>query len=54
MKNSVNPATPSGSMVGVTLVSVVKLVWLVALNAVATVVLFFAIDYARLQLGWES
>jgi hypothetical protein len=41
-------------LVGVTVISVLKLIWLVALNAVATVVIFFALDYARLQLGWES
>jgi len=41
-------------VVGVTPVALVKLVWIAALNAALTVVVFFLVDLARLQLGMEA
>ncbi len=40
-------------LIGVTAVAVIKLVWIAALNAAVTVVVFFIVDLARLQLGME-
>ena len=42
------------TLVGVTAVAVVKLVWLALLNAVVAVVVFFALDYGRMQMGWDA